>query len=67
VCHGRLQRTQEEIAQHIEDCVRKVRYFLYFLKKFNKFLNFENLTAKHSPPSANAYGGGRDRRRGELR
>ncbi|XP_055624560.1 uncharacterized protein LOC129767560 isoform X2 [Toxorhynchites rutilus septentrionalis] len=23
VCHGRLQRTQEEIAQHIEDCVRK--------------------------------------------
>lgn len=24
VCHGRLQRTQEEIAQHIEDCVRKV-------------------------------------------
>lgn len=24
VCHGRLQRTQDEIAQHIEDCVRKV-------------------------------------------
>jgi hypothetical protein len=24
VCHGRLQRTQEEIAQHIEECVRKV-------------------------------------------
>ncbi|KFB47871.1 hypothetical protein ZHAS_00015925 [Anopheles sinensis] len=23
VCHGRLQRTQEEIAQHIEECVRK--------------------------------------------
>jgi Ribonuclease G/E len=27
VCHGRLQRTQEEIAQHIEDCVRKVNNF----------------------------------------
>jgi heterodisulfide reductase subunit B len=26
VCHGRLQRTQEEIAQHIEECVRKVTF-----------------------------------------
>ncbi|XP_062558993.1 protein Teyrha-meyrha isoform X1 [Armigeres subalbatus] len=26
VCHGRLQRTQEEIAQHIEDCVRKQQH-----------------------------------------
>lgn len=25
VCHGRLQRTSEEIAQHIEDCLRKSR------------------------------------------
>ncbi|XP_031634033.1 protein Teyrha-meyrha isoform X2 [Contarinia nasturtii] len=23
VCHGRLQRTPEEIAQHVEDCLRK--------------------------------------------
>lgn len=35
VCHGRLQRTQEEIAQHIEDCVRKVS------DKFNDFIFFE--------------------------
>lgn len=27
VCHGRLQRTQEEIAHHIEECVRKVKTF----------------------------------------
>uniref|UniRef100_A0A182WDF3 E3 ubiquitin-protein ligase RNF220 middle domain-containing protein n=1 Tax=Anopheles minimus TaxID=112268 RepID=A0A182WDF3_9DIPT len=26
VCHGRLQRTQEEIAQHIEECVRKQQH-----------------------------------------
>lgn len=25
VCHGRLQRTSDEIAQHIEDCIRKSR------------------------------------------
>lgn len=25
VCHGRLQRTPEEIAQHVEDCLRKVK------------------------------------------
>lgn len=25
VCHGRLQRTPEEIAQHVEECLRKVR------------------------------------------
>ncbi|XP_035788547.1 protein Teyrha-meyrha-like isoform X2 [Anopheles albimanus] len=29
VCHGRLQRTQEEIAQHIEECVRKTFTILY--------------------------------------
>lgn len=26
VCHGRLQRTQEEIAQHIEECARKQQH-----------------------------------------
>lgn len=25
VCHGRLQRTPDEIAQHVEECLRKVR------------------------------------------
>lgn len=25
VCHGRLQRTPEEISQHVEECLRKVR------------------------------------------
>lgn len=24
VCHGRLQRTPEEISQHVEECIRKV-------------------------------------------
>lgn len=27
VCHGRLQRTPEEIAQHVEECIRKVSFF----------------------------------------
>ncbi|XP_061513799.1 protein Teyrha-meyrha isoform X2 [Anopheles gambiae] len=33
VCHGRLQRTQEEIAQHIEECVRKTFTALYPILK----------------------------------
>lgn len=26
VCHGRLQRTPEEISQHVEECIRKVSF-----------------------------------------
>lgn len=29
VCHGRLQRTPEEIAQHVEECIRKVSFFFH--------------------------------------
>lgn len=35
VCHGRLQRTPEEIAQHVEDCIRKVRNVRNSLNMFN--------------------------------
>lgn len=35
VCHGRLQRTPEEIAQHVEDCLRKVKHHLFTYWQLN--------------------------------
>lgn len=42
VCHGRLQRTQEEIAQHIEECVRKVGK-LHFVDANNEWFLVDKL------------------------
>lgn len=36
VCHGRLQRTPEEIAQHVEDCLRKVSQSIAMTNKCNE-------------------------------
>lgn len=45
VCHGRLQRTPEEIAQHVEDCIRKVMHFLHhMLVLINEYLFYHSLT-----------------------
>lgn len=51
VCHGRLQRTPEEIAQHVEDCLRKVSNFFvsrifivysYLILKLNCSIKIES-------------------------
>lgn len=35
MCHGRLQRTPEEIAQHVEECLRKVHHWSIVSKRNN--------------------------------
>lgn len=65
VCHGRLQRTPEEITHHIEECIKKTGH------NYPHLAHLQAPSAKDAerkqPRQQQPAGGGRDGGCGELR